>query len=219
MTHPLKLAVVTGGHPFDVPNFHAFFHRMPDVKPYFQHMEEYCTDSAENRAFYDVTLFYQFLQETPGPEAHGLMQHGRAALDALGETAQGVFVLHHSILAMGNYETWHALVGIPDYGWQGGYHIGETVPIQVAKPEHPICEGLSDWEMTDETYEMSEPSDFDDLLLTFDHPKSMRSCAWTRTHGKARVLCMQSGHDNLAWAHPNFERFVHRGVQWCAGRI
>jgi type 1 glutamine amidotransferase len=199
---------------------HALFRRIPGIDVYFQHMEEFTTDEQMNRDWYDVVLFFQFLQETPGPESHGLMQHGREALDRLGEKeGQGIFVLHHSILALGNYKTWHDIVGVSDYGWQGGYHIGETVPIHVAKPDHPITQGLEDWEMTDETYEMNEPDDYEDILLTIDHPLSMKTCGWTRRHKNARVFCLQSGHDNLVWSHKSFETVVGRGIQWCAGRI
>ena len=42
-----SVAVVTGGHSFDVPGFHALFRSLPDVDPYIQHMEDYIHDSGE----------------------------------------------------------------------------------------------------------------------------------------------------------------------------
>jgi type 1 glutamine amidotransferase len=47
----------------------------------------------------------------------------------------------------------------------------------------------------------------------------MRTIAWTRRFGKARVFCLESGHDHQTFVDPNYRQAVARGIQWTAGRI
>jgi type 1 glutamine amidotransferase len=57
------------------------------------------------------------------------------------------------------------------------------------------------------------------VLLTTDHPKSMRTIAWTRQVGQARVFCLESGHDRVTFADPNFRTVLGRGIAWAANQI
>jgi type 1 glutamine amidotransferase len=57
------------------------------------------------------------------------------------------------------------------------------------------------------------------VLLTADHPKSMKAIAWTRQHGQSRVFCFQSGHDNDTWENAGFRNVLERGILWCAQRV
>ncbi|MBD3183970.1 hypothetical protein GF312_16920 [Candidatus Poribacteria bacterium] len=98
----------------------------------------------------------------------------------------------------------------------GSFHIGEKMNIHVANSEHPITKGLSDWEMIDETYVMNDADDDNEILLTTDHPKSMKTIAWARQHKKSRVFCCESGHDNRTWENDNFQTVLQRGIKWVA---
>ncbi|MDP6037964.1 MAG: ThuA domain-containing protein, partial [Candidatus Latescibacteria bacterium] len=91
--------------------------------------------------------------------------------------------------------------------------------ISVEDANHPITQGISDWEMIDETYLMAEPDAESHLLLTTDHPENMKSIGWTRQYNDTRVFCFQSGHDNQTWVDENFQTVLTRGIQWAAGRI
>ena len=212
----IKTAVITGEHPFDVPAFHAAFRSMPEIDFYPQHMEEFAANFGDRRAEYDVLLFFNFHQETPRSEGSPRDAETKAALELLGESEQGIFVLHHGILAYPQWQLWSDLVGIQDrrFGW----HMDHRTSIQVAELQHPVTEGLSNWEMLDETYTMEEPDDSEILLIT-DDPQSMKSIAWTRRYRNARVFCFQSGHDHHAYANPNFRQVLSRGIRWAAGRI
>ena len=100
-----------------------------------------------------------------------------------------------------------------------GFHHDQTLEVRNERPDHPITQGLQDWEMVDETYTMADPGPDCEILLTADHPQSMRTLAWTRHYRNSRVFCFQSGHDNQTWVHPNFREVVRRGLLWCAQRI
>jgi hypothetical protein len=217
-THKIQVAVVTGGHSYDVPNFHRLFRGLRDVEAYIQSLDDYASSPDEVREGYEVALFY--FMPVEGPTDEGLPWYAGApkrSLERLGTTQQGIFILHHAILAYPEWPLWADLVGIQDRSFD--YHIGESVSITVADSDHAITQGLGGWEQVDETYEMAGAGEDSRVLLTTDHPKSMPTIAWTREWGAARVFCFQLGHDNRGWAEPQFREVLRRGMLWCAGRI
>lgn len=207
---PLRVAVVTGGHLFDVPNFHKLFRSLPGIEADIQYMDDFVATPAPVRDQYDVVLFYIMLMPTPpdGPV--------KAALEHLGTTGQGIFVLHHALLAYPAWPLWSELVGIADRKF--GFYHDQSIPVQVAKRDHPITRGLEPWTTQDETYTMADAGDGSEILLTTDHPKSMKKLAWTRTYKKSRVFCFECGHDDAGWSNANFREVLRRGIQWCARR-
>ena len=216
-TEKIKTAVITGAHPFDVPAFHAVFRAMPEIDFYPQHLEEFAADFGKRRQEYHVLLFFNFTQATPGSSSTAQDRETKAALEKLGESDQGIFLLHHAILAFPHWQLWSDLVGIQDrrFGW----HMDHRTFIQVADSQHPITQGLNDWNMLDETYTMHEPAEDSQVILTTDDPQSMKSIAWTRRYKNAPVFCFQSGHDHLAYENPNFRQVISRGIHWAAGRL
>ncbi len=213
----IKTAVITGKHPFDVPAFHAAFRSMPEIDFYPQHMEDFAADIGERRSEYDVLLFFNFHQETPGSSGSPADEATKVALETLGESEQGIFILHHALLAYPDWPPWARLVGIQAPSWS--VHMDIDLKIRIANPQHPITLGLSDWTMLDETYVVAEPDADSEILLFTDDPKSMRSIAWTRRYKKARVFCFQSGHDHHAYENPNFRQVISRGIQWAARKL
>jgi len=213
----IRVAVVTGGHSFDVPDFHRLFRSLRDVEACIQHMDDFASSPEEVRRAYDVVCFYHWLLETPTDD--GLPWYcgkPRTALEALGETDQGILVLHHAILAYPLWPLWDELVGIAERSFQ--FHHGQQLHVEVAAADHPITRGLSSWDVTDETYDMADAREGSEILLTVDHPRSMRTIAWTRTFRNSRVFCLELGHDKVAYADSNFREVIRRGIVWCARR-
>ena len=215
--NPIQCAVITGGHGYDVRNFHRLFRSLPEVDAYIQHMDDFASGRASVRDGYDVALFYTMLMEGPSDDGPWYAGKPQAALARLGETAQGIVLLHHAILAYPQWPVWSEMVGIGDRSF--GHHPEQTLRVEIANSEHPITAGLTAWEMDDETYLMEEPDADSDIFLTAEHTKSMRAIAWARMHKRARVVCIQSGHDNLSWANPNFGEILARAIHWTARRI
>lgn len=215
----IKLAVVTGGHGYDVINFHKLFRGMQNAEAYIQHIGDFCQSPEKVRDSYDVVLFYIMMID--GPIDEGLPWYEgkpKTALGHLGEREQGIIVLHHAILAYPRWPVWDTIVGMEDRKISS-FHIGETVTVEVAKPEHPITKGFSSWEMVDETYVMKDAGEGNEILLTVNHPKSMKTIAWTRSYKNSRVFCCESGHDDRTWSNNNFQTILSRGIQWTTGRI
>ena len=219
MAEKLLLAVITGGHSFDVPNFHRLFREIgDDMDVYIQHMDDFTSSSAAVRRGYDVVLFYTMLMDGPTNEGQPWYAgQPLTALAELGQTAQGIVMLHHTILAYPQSPLWNALTGISKRTF--GYYVGETVTTHVADHDHAITRGLADWSMIDETYTMAEPGADSHVLLTYDHPKSMHAIAWTLPYHQARVFNYQAGHDNDTWQDPNFRTVLRRGILWAGGKL
>jgi hypothetical protein len=215
---PVRTAVVTGGHRFDVPGFHRLFRGLEGIDAYIQHLDDFASAPEEVRDAYDTVVFYTLFSGTPGDE--GLPWHAghpRSALEHLGATPQGIFVLHHAILSFLGWDVWYGITGIGEN--LTSYHVNQALDVHVAHPGHPITAGLAAWTMTDETYVMNDPGAGSTPLLATDHPNSMRTLAWTRQYCNSRVFCFQSGHDNQTWANPSFREVIARGIRWCARRM
>ncbi|MDE0630963.1 MAG: ThuA domain-containing protein [Caldilineaceae bacterium] len=206
----IKVAVITGGHFFDVPGFHAIFRDMPQVDSYIQLEANWAADIGQALDTYDVFLFYNMPRGLPE-------ERPRRVLEKLGESGQGIFLLHHAILAYEQWPFWSDLVGISDRSF--GYDHEQELSVQIADPAHPITQGIEPWQMVDETYSMASAGEDSHHLLTTEHARSMRVLGWTRQFRNARVFCFQSGHDNLTYVDSNFRKTILRGIQWCAGRI
>ena len=73
--------------------------------------------------------------------------------------------------------------------------------------------------MIDETYTMTDAGADSQVLLTYDHPKSMRTIAWTRQYGHSPVFNYQAGHDNDTWQDEHFRTVLRRGILWAGRRL
>jgi len=205
----VRLAVITGEHPYEVPAFAQLFRSLEGIDAYIQDLDNYCRDLAHVRDWYDAVLFYNMHGE-PTPSC-------REIAERLEYRERGVVILHHGMLAFMGWPLWSGLVGINDRHFR--YKAGETVHVQIADAEHPITRGLAPWTMVDEVYKMQEPGPGSHVLLTTDHPDSLHALAWTRTVGQARVFVFASGHGAETYANPGFREVLRRGILWAAGRL
>jgi len=208
-----KVAVITGWHPFDAIGFADLLRSMSDTFDlYPQEIDNFAVDCAGMRKQYDALVFYNMNMATPSAEAEGFEPLVRTMLEELGETPQGIVLLHHAILSYPDPPFFSEIAGIGNR--QFGFHIGQELTVQVANADHPITQGVGDWQMTDETYTMDNAGDGSEVLLTADHPKSMQTVAWTRRYRESPVFCFQCGHDRLAWDQPNFRAVLKQGILW-----
>ena len=219
----LKVAMVTGHHPYDVINFQLMLRSFPDIDFYPQHLEDFAQDTEEARRQYDVIAFYNYQQSIPSATGDQFSQEIKYPLEKLGETGQGILMLHHSLTAFSTWQYWLDICGMRDTSnaYQPGApsRTDQKLMIEVVDPLHPITRGMESWEMIDETYNLADTGEGSKILLRTDHPQSMSTIAWTRKHKHVRVFCLQSGHDNQTLANPNFRKILGRGVHWVAARI
>jgi len=87
--------------------------------------------------------------------------------------------------------------------------------------EHPILEGIENFEIMDEFY-YHDQCDLEDkhVLLVCESPDDhlVRPIAWTKTYGKGRVFFTALGHSVESCSHPSMLRHVAQSIAWAAGR-
>lgn len=207
----LAVAVVTGGHPFNVPAFIGMWRDLEGIDAYVQPMEDWSDDVAGVRDEYDAVVFYNFHQATPTGDETPPMHKLKTSLERLGETKQGVVILHHAIAAYLEWPVWSNLVGVEERTPE--WHLDQT--LTVAGADHPITAGIEPFEIVDESYRIPSPEGSTPVLTT-EHENSMPVVGWTHERGKARVFVLQLGHDNQAWANPSFRAVLGNGLRWAA---
>jgi|SaaInl4_150m_RNA_FD_contig_41_124829_length_934_multi_1_in_0_out_0_2 uncharacterized protein len=212
----LKVAVVIGGHSFEVPGFKVFWDALDGVDAYIQTLEDWSDDIAGVQKQYDCVVFYNMHTFTPTGEESWPMTKAKESLEALGETEQGIVIWHHSLVAFRKWPLWREISGLEYMTLEVAFD--QTMSISVVNTDHPITDGVTDFEIVDETYDIANPVGDMDVLLETDHPKNASKVGWTRTHRNARVFCLQLGHDSQAWANPSLSKLMGNGIRWAARR-
>jgi type 1 glutamine amidotransferase len=211
----LRVAVVTGGHAFDVPNFYRLWRQLPGIDAYPQHLEHFSSSPEEVRDAYHAVVFYGMDQGVPEEEGRRAAGNPKAAIERIVEQGQGVVVLHHALLAWEKWDFWNDLIGFDNRNFR--YKEGIELNVGVADDSHPANRGASGFNIIDEGYVLH--GTYDDqgaILLTVDHEDAMEQVAWAREHGSSRVFCLTLGHDNQAWTNPAFRDALTRGLTWVA---
>lgn len=213
----LRVAVVTGAHAFDVPNFHRLFRQLPGIDAYPQHLEHFASSPAETRDAYDAVVFYGMERGVPVEEGAHYEGKPKEALERIVQQGQGIVVLHHALLAWEKWDRWNELIGFDNRNFR--YKEGLQLKIAIGGEEHPITKGMSDFETTDEGYVLHGKYDgLGTVLLTTEHEDAMSEVAWARQQGDCRVFCLALGHDNQAWTNPGFREVLGRGIAWSADK-
>ena len=211
----MKVAVITGGHAFDVIGFHELWRSFSDLDCYVQALEDWAIDYGRHGQRYDALVFYNMHTDLPENCPGG--KRTRQAIDALGD-GTGIVVMHHGILAFKGDAVWDEMVGMTERTIDGYSH-DERLSVSVADPDHPITNWMSDWQVIDETYDFrNAEGDGSQVLLTVDHPNSMSTMAWTRQYKQSKVLNFVFGHDNQAWSDKTFREVLGRGVRWVSDK-
>ena len=70
-----------------------------------------------------------------------------------------------------------------------------------------------------ETYQGRWWAEGNHVLLSTDHPNNDEPVAWTRQYGRSRVFNLQFGHDQQAYACPEYRDLLVRGIRWTAGTL
>ncbi len=212
----LRVAVVTGGHAFDVPNFYRLFRELPGIDAYPQHIEHFASSPQETRDAYDAVLFYGMDQGIPEEEGRRAAGNPRAAIERIVAQGQGVVVLHHALLAWEKWDFWNQLIGFDNRNFS--YKEGLQLHVEIADSQHAITEGVRDFDIVDEGYVLKGDYDGEGtVLLTVDHENSMDQVAWAREFQASRVFCIALGHDDQSWSNPSFRQILQRGITWVAG--
>jgi type 1 glutamine amidotransferase len=111
-------------------------------------------------------------------------------------------------------------VGLPDGKVRKG-----TYAVKIAKSDHPVTHGLSDFELKDELYYHMQMKPDVEPLATVRHEDADWPVAWTRTFGDGRVFHTPLGHRDFGpgkddpLRNPNLSKLVVQGVDWVASGL
>lgn len=217
----LRVAIITGGHAFDLPPFYQMARSLEGMDVYVQHLENFASSPEEVRDAYDGVVFYTMHVPVPEDDGPWFLGRQRSAIERLFERGQGVVVLHHSILAFSTWAFWDDVVGMIHRrtGDRFRYTFGLDLTVRMINEGHPITAGLEDFQIRDEGYRMDDETVNGEVLLMVEHPDSMPIVGWVRKVGRSRVFCDQLGHDAQSWNNPVFREILRRGILWTAGRL
>ena len=216
----LRLLIVTGGHDFEEAAFFRVFDEMNGIAwthASFGHGAEQKLE-LENSGAYDVAVFYDMHQDQE--------PHSREWLQVLEKGKPTVF-LHH---ALGSYVKWEDYGEIVGGRANFGRDVVKWAPhttfqhdvsfrVHIADRNHPITEGLQDFEILDETYNHFAVNPGVHVLLTTDHPTSETVIGWTHHYKRSPIVYLQLGHGPSAYNNPNFRTLVARSIRWAAAEL
>jgi type 1 glutamine amidotransferase len=167
-------------------------------------------------ARYDVVVlhFENWEQPAPGPSA-------RANLRQFVEGGKGVVLLHFACGAW--HDEWPEFVKIAGRVW-GGPNVRQhdpfgTFKVEIAKPDHPLVQGLADFETQDELYTCLTGDVPIEVLAQAESKVDGRNypMAFITNCGKGRSFHCTLGHNVAALGVPSVQELFRRGCAWAAG--
>lgn len=212
---PIRVLLVTGGHPYDLNEFHDLFNNVPETVVTHVELEDH-SEIFENIAgwSYDTVVLYNM--------THELSDHRLQNLFTLTEWGVGMVPLHHGTLSWTPQPRVKEIFGVefPNAG-PFGFHIGQQFTYNIVDANHPITEGMEDWEAIDETYTnyYGKGVPGNRVLITTDHQPADIELVWVRKVNNSRIANIQGGHDRLMFENPNYRELLKRAIHWTAGRL
>jgi len=215
---PVRVLLVTGGHGFAREPFEALMKSLPNITvTEVKHPNALAMFRPENRASYDVVLFYDM------PEAIS-EQEKTDFMDCL-KAGKGMVIMHHAYCSYQGWPEYKTIIGgryhqKPWTDSKGVEHPASTYKhdvrfrVKVADKKHPVTKGIKDFDIIDETYGNGSVNPGVHVLLATDEPTSTPSIAWTNRYGKSNIVTILLGHDNHAWTNPSFVKLLTQAIMW-----
>ena len=142
----------------------------------------------------------------------------KSIVDGHRKNGVGAVILHCGLHSYRNLESkaWHEFLGVSSMR----HDPGAPVPVQNARPSHPIMMDFPDRWTTpkDELYAVARTwPDLEVLGLAYSKKSKLHHpVIWTYLSGKARVFGASIGHSNETMNHPAYLEMVTRAILWTA---
>jgi len=259
-TGPIKVLFITKFHPFDRENLFLTLDSMgKDITwTHVEHPAATAFFDPKLAAQFDVFLFYDALTgrvQKQNPDGTSTTDYTEPPADAKANLKQllrngdkGFVFFHHAIAAW--VHTWPEYVEVmgaaADWGTPlknirgkdyppSGFRGGVQQHITVVDKNHPVTQGVSDFDIVDETYlcPMFEDSvhpllrtdyktvfesDWSNKARITGHPPGSNMTGWVKTAERSPVVYIQHGHDKLAWDNPAFRTLMLNAIKWTASK-
>ena len=158
---------------------------------------------------YQTVLFYTDVGELTTEQEDGLLSYI--------SSGGGFFGLHTAAASFRESEGYHSMLN----GFFNGHSPYMDFTVNVSDTDHPITQGLEDYEVKDELYYLKHnPETSHHLMYAYDDTKDeTHVMAFHHTFGKGRVLYYALGHDMVVLENTSFQEVIRRGVLWVGNRI
>ncbi len=254
----MNLLSVTGGHRVDLDAFRAMVDAVCDERGW---RHAHAVQPAAQRWLDAPTPFDAVLcHDIPGlhlkrgepPRPIDPEPWVREALGRLFDAGTGLVILHHALAGWPSWDAWAGALGGrflyapgPMHGadWPSSGTRIDTYTAQVADPAHPVCDGVDDFELTDELYccpvfvdrivplvrtdaDMSPErfiSTYEHVIVGEDaaprchgHPHPTDLIAWASSAGRSPIIVIQPGDSAATFALAPYRRLVANALGWVA---
>jgi uncharacterized protein len=124
-------------------------------------------------------------------------------------------------LASASFREWDEFKKLCGRYWvmgKSGHGPRSVFKSEIANRQHPITQGLQNFETDDELYAKLQGDTPINVLVTAysDWSKATEPLAFTLEYGKGRVFHHAFGHDGKALATPEVTKLIQRGCEWAA---
>ncbi len=213
---PTKILIVPGGHDFQREGFFALFNQMKGITYREEaHPGAMARIGALDPASFDAVVFYDMPKNLTDEEKDLFHQ--------LTKSGKGLLFLHHSICSYQDWNDYINFVGGKYYEKKKDESFGASsyqhdvhFTVNIVTKNHPVTNGLSDFEILDEVYGNLEVLPHVQPLLSTNHPKSNPLIGWTFQKDNSRIVTIQPGHDQNSWTNPNYTKLIRQAIAYIA---
>ena len=170
-------------------------------------------DSAATLGRYDLVFLHMYNAKTPT-----LSAGAKENLAGLVKDGKGLVVSHLSSASFKEWEEFPKLCGRCWVMGKSGHGPRAVFKARITKTDHPITQGLTDFEADDELYAKMQGDAPITVLVEADSDWSKKTepLAFTIEYGKGRVFHEAFGHDAKALSNPTVQKLIQRGCEWAA---
>ncbi len=170
-------------------------------------------DSAPTLGRYDLVFLHLYNAKTPT-----LSPGAKENLLSFVKDGKGLVISHLSSASFKEWEEFPKLCGRCWVMGKSGHGPRGVFKAHIANKDHPITQGLSDFEADDELYSKLQGDTPITVLVEADSDWSKKTepLAFTVEYGKGRVFHETFGHDGKALQNPAVRTLIQRGCEWAA---
>ncbi len=210
--------LITGGHGYDKEQFDVMLGKLGITFDHAEHPDAHPLLKEDRIGKYDAVLLYDMPKE--------ISEEAQRDFISMLEKGKGLVALHHAFCS---YDFWPEYVKIiggryHHFPWikdgieqkPSTYKHDVNMQIHVEDTNHPVTNGITDFEIMDEAYGGTEILSTVHPLLSTDEAASGPLVGWTNTYGHSRIVTLTLGHDNQSWENPSFIKLLTQAIKWVA---
>ena len=176
--------------------------------------EDACVlDSTATLGRYDLVFLHLYNAKTPT-----LSAGAKENLASFVKGGKGLAISHLSSASFKEWDEFRKMCGRYWVMGKSGHGPRSVFKAKIANKDHPITQGLADFEADDELYAKLQGDAPITVLVTADSDwsKQTEALAFTVEYGKGRVFHEAFGHDGKAVQNPAVQKLIQRGAEWAA---